>query len=192
MVKKMDNTDLALELFNPNEKGISRWVKKTECIGKYSSLYPKNGNHWYRNMGLRKFIFEKRIIEGDTEWRFNGMKDGSGTRSIRTDIRDEILKRPCVITGLKFSRGHKIEVDHRDGRYPENVLNKENQKVEDFQPLLDSLNKQKRSDCAKCVKTGNRFDAREKGCSIPVTEGSLEYEGTCVGCYWYDPKKFLI
>ena len=189
---KIGNTELVLELFNPNDKGISRWVKKSECVGKYTQLYPKNGNHWYRNVGLKKFIFEKRKFDGDIEWRFNGLKDDSGTRSIRVDIRNEILKQPCVVTGLKFSGGHKIEVDHRDGRYPVCVMNKETQKIEDFQPLLESLNKQKRSECVKCVKIGNRFDARKNGCSIPVIEGSLKYEGTCVGCYWYDPKKFLI
>ena len=72
---KIGNTELVLELFNPNDKGISRWVKKSECVGKYTQLYPKNGNHWYRNVGLKKFIFEKRKFDGDIEWRFNGLKN---------------------------------------------------------------------------------------------------------------------
>lgn len=187
-----NNTDLVLELFNPDENGISRWVKKSECVGKYKSLFPKNGNHWYRNQGIKKYIFEKRKNDGDIEWRFNGIKTEKSDRGIRQDIWEEVRNMPCVVTGLKLSAGHKIEVDHKDGRYPERVLNKEKQNKEDFQPLIESLNKQKRSDCLKCVKTNIRFDAREKGCSIPVVEGSLEYEGTCVGCYWFNPKKFLV
>lgn len=189
---KQSNTELALDLFNPDENGISRWVKKSECVGKYQSLFPKNGNHWYRNVGLKKFVFEKRLEDGEIQWRFNGFKDETGDRTIRQDIWKEVRNQPCVITGLKLSNGHKIEVDHRDGRYPEKVLNKELQSIDDFQPLLESLNKQKRSDCLKCVKTGIRFDARQKGCSISVKEGDLEYKGTCIGCYWYNPKEFLV
>lgn len=189
---RITNTNLVLELFNPDDNGFSRWVKKNECVGKYQSLFPKNGNHWYRNVGLKKFIFEKRINNGDIEWRFNGLKYNNGDRSIRLDIWETTRNKPCVITGLKLSNGHKIEVDHKDGRYPEKVLNKDSQTLEDFQPLLESLNKQKRSDCLKCVKTGNRFDAKSKGCSISVKKGSLKYEGTCDGCYWYNPKDFLI
>jgi hypothetical protein len=189
---KQNNTDLVIELFNPDENGISRWVKKSECVGKYVSLSPSNGNHWYRNKGLKKYIFEKKTVDSEITWRFNGFKSEIGDRTIKPEIWNIVRQQPCVVTGLKLSNGHKIEVDHRDGRYPEKVLNIETQDLNDFQPLIESLNKQKRSDCSKCVKTGNRFDAKEKGCSISVTEGSLKYEGTCVGCYWYDPKKFLI
>ena len=70
---KQSNTELALDLFNPDENGVSRWVKKSECVGKYQSLFPKNGNHWYRNVGLKKFVFEKRLENGEIEWRFNGI-----------------------------------------------------------------------------------------------------------------------
>ena len=188
----MNNTELAIELFNPDQNGVSRWVNKSECVGKYISLFPKNGNHWYRNVGLKKFIFEKRIVNNETQWRFNGYKDNNGTRRIRKDIWEEVRNKPCVITNLKLSNGHKIEVDHKDGRYPDDVLNLDKQTIDDFQPLLESLNKQKRSDCIKCSKTNIRYDAKERGCSVSVVQGNINYEGTCVGCFWYDPKKFLI
>jgi hypothetical protein len=187
----MNNTELAIKLFNPNENGISRWVSKEECVGEYNPLYPTNGNHWYRNTGLKKFIFEKKIEEGKIFWRFNGLKNDVSSREIRPDIWNEIRQQSCVITGLKLSGGHKIEVDHKDGRYPDKVLTFDGQTIDDFQPLLESLNKQKRSDCIKCKTTEIRFDAKEKGFSVSIISGSLKYEGTCKGCYWYDVKEFI-
>ena len=190
-MSKVNNTQLVLELFSPNELGQSRWVDKKELIGKWSSLYPTNGNHWYRNKGLSHLIFEKKEEGGSIQWRFNGLKSNLGTRGIRTDIWNEVRNQPCVITNLRLDGGHRIEVDHRDGRYPDRVMDLELQRVDDFQPLLESLNKQKRSDCIKCKVSGKRYDARERGCSISVSVGSLEYEGSCVGCFWFNPKEFL-
>jgi hypothetical protein len=187
----MNNTDLVLKLFNPDKDGYSRWVGKDECVGEYESLYPKNGNHWYRNVRLKKFIFEKKEENKKIFWRFNGLKNESGSRNIRPDIWNNIREQPCVITGLRLRNGHKIEVDHKDGRYPEDTLNLHTQKIIDFQPLLESLNKQKRSDCRKCKETNIRYDATEKGFKFPVIEGTLNYEGTCKGCYWFDVLEFI-
>jgi hypothetical protein len=187
----MNNTELVLKLFSPDVNGYSRWVSKEECIGEYNPLYPTNGNHWYRNTGLKKYRFEKKKEDKETFWRFNGLKNNSGSRNIRTDIWNEVREQPCVVTGLKLSNGHKIEVDHKDGRYPEEVLSLDTQNTEDFQPLLESLNKQKRSDCRKCKETNVRYDAKEKGFKCSVVEGNLNYEGTCKGCYWFDVKGFI-
>lgn len=185
----MNRTNLAIKLFNPNKNGVSRWVCKNECIGEYSSLMPTNGNQWYRNHGISgMYIFEKKIEDGKIYWRLNGFKQTNGSRYIRKDIRDSILKTPCVITNIISD---KNEVDHRDGRYPIDTLQKESQKLEHFQPLHPQLNKQKRSDCFKCKKTGVRYDAKERGCSISVVSGGLNYEGTCKGCFWFEPKSFL-
>jgi hypothetical protein len=187
----MNNTELVIKLFNPDKYGYSRWVNKEECVGEYSPLYPTNGNHWYRNNGLKKFIFEKKNEGKSIFWRFNGLKDDNNYRTIRPDIWNNIRQKPCVVTGLKLSNGHKVEVDHKDGRYPEQVLNFDSQKIEDFQPLLESLNKQKRSDCRKCRETNVRYDATEKGFKKSVIVGNLNYEGTCKGCYWFDVLYFI-
>jgi len=45
-----NNTNIYVGL--TDENGISRWVSKDECVGKFSSLYPTNGNTWYRNSGF--------------------------------------------------------------------------------------------------------------------------------------------
>jgi hypothetical protein len=119
------------------------------------------------------------------------LKNENTSRNIRLDIWNEIRNQPCVVTGLKLQNGHKIEVDHKDGRYPNSVLDPKTQRFEDFQALLDTLNKVKRTCCLMCVKNGKRFDAKSLGFGVSVTEGTLDYKGTCVGCYWYDIKEFI-
>lgn len=187
----MNRTELVIKLFNPNEDGISRWVSKEECVGEYASLYPTNGNTWYRNRGIKKYKLETDYSNSTIKWRFIGFNKVESPRTIKPEIWDKVRNKPCVVTGLKLENGHKIEVDHKGGRYSEKGLNIETQTIEDFQPLLESLNKQKRSDCLKCKKTNVRFDAKQKGFSISVTDGSLAYEGTCKGCYWYDVADFI-
>ena len=66
----------------------------------------------------------------------------------------------------------------------------ENQKLEDFQPLSSAANKAKRQHCKVCRETKKRFDARVLGFSKRAWAGNGLYEGTCVGCYWHDIKKF--
>lgn len=64
-----------------------------------------------------------------------------------------------------------------------------NQKQSDFQPLSKAANDAKRSHCAKCIKTGKRYDATSLGYSQGFILGD-ENTKTCQGCYWYDPKYF--
>ena len=187
----MNKTDLVFELFSPDENGISRWVSKEECVGKYESLYFNNGNPWYRNKGLSHLKFEKKTIDKVDHWRFNGLIEVNTDRPIRKDIREVITKLPCAHTGFKDTKNNKIIVDHKNGRYDDDkVKSKETQTIEDFQPLCNQANLQKRTHCGNCVKTNNRFDAKELGYIKSTYEGSLKYEGTCIGCYWYDCLKF--
>ena len=34
------------------------------------------------------------------------------------------------------------------------------------------------------------YDAKRLGYSVGWITGGSNYAGTCVGCYWYDPRKF--
>jgi hypothetical protein len=196
--KKPSKGKLALELMNPDENGISRWVDKSEFVGKYSSLDFNNGNNWYRDPSLKKYIFETSRTKKSYKFRVNGFKDDydtSITRMIRPDIREQILSQKCVHTGFRDSTNNYIVVDHKNGRYNNRdvlILNK--QDISDFQPMSNQANLQKRSDCAKCLKTGIRFDAKELGFSISHYKGDKRFDETsskgCEGCYWYDPIKF--
>lgn len=189
----MNRTKLILELFQPDENGISRWVSKNELIGRYSSLYPTNGNQWMRNRGLKHLKLEKQVIDSITYWRFNGLEENPKlNRPIKKEIKDELSKKPCVHTGFNGTKNNQIVIDHKNGRYnDEDVLDVKTQKPEDFQPLCNQANLNKRSYCNNvCIKTGKRFDAKKLGYEVSYIEGDEKYEGTCVGCYWADCIKF--
>jgi hypothetical protein len=189
----MNRTELILELFAPDENGISRWVSKNELVGRYSSLYPTNGNQWMRNRGLKHLKLEKETIDGVIHWRFNGFEENQkSNRPIKKEIRDELSKRPCAHTGFSGTKNNPIVIDHKNGRYnDEDVLNTKTQKLEDFQPFCNQANLQKRTYCnIVCLKTAIRFDAKILGYDVSYIEGGEKYEGTCVGCYWADCIKF--
>lgn len=200
--KKEDNKisygELALKLLTPNEDGFSRWVSKKDFIGEYQPLYFNNGNHWYRDSKLSKYIFEKKGRGQDYKCRLAGLKENYNTeltRLVRPDIREIILKETCVHTGFNNTTNNHIVVDHKNGRYnEENVLMLAQQETKDFQPLCNQANLQKRSDCGKCKETGIRFDAKSLGYSISFLSGCEFFDENalngCEGCYWYDPLKF--
>ena len=86
---------LFYELAMPNEKGESRWVSKTEFIGKYSSLMFNNGGDWCRKESsiAQKFNleFDKKTTPGPgiDRIRLCGVKtedDLTGKQGIRNDI----------------------------------------------------------------------------------------------------------
>jgi hypothetical protein len=191
----MNRTELVLELFAPDENGVSKWISKNQLVGRYSSLYPTNGNQWMRNRGIKHLILEKTIIDNITHWRFNGFdQNQKSNRPIKKEIRDEFLKKPCAHTGFNGTNNNPIVIDHKNGRYnDEDVLNIKTQKPEDFQSMCNQANLQKRSYCNNiCIKTGFRFNAKTLGYNISYTEGGEKYEGTCVGCYWNDCIDFKI
>jgi hypothetical protein len=185
----MNRTQLVLELFAPDENGVSRWVSKNELVGRYASLYPTNGNQWMRNRGIKHLNLEKTVIDRVIHWRFNGFKlKQNANRPIKKEIRNQLSKKPCVHTGFGGTNNNPIVIDHKNGRYnDEDVLNVNTQKLDDFQSMCNQANLQKRSYCNNvCVKTNSRFDAKILGYGVSYTEGGEKYEGTCVGCYWYD------
>ena len=63
-------------------------------------------------------------------------------------------------------------------------------KPDDFQPLSKTANNAKRQHCKICRETGKRFDATRLGYSVKQYKGNQKYEGSCIGCYWYDPLMF--
>ncbi len=195
---------LFLELAQPNENGVSRWVRTTEFIGKYKPLELGNGCSWGRKESqlqkLYKVEFNKSITPGNridairlvgknTEQHFN--------QAIRKDICEEIRKRKCVMLGVNgTSANTQIEVDHKDGRKNDmRVSNQSTQRLEDFQPLCKAANDIKRQICKNCKATDKRWDARNiEGNPYSFYEGDENYTETlgCVGCYQYDPVEYRI
>lgn len=191
----MTKTELFVELAEPNEEGISRWVSVLEFVGDYASLTFGNGASWARKESTlaKKYIieFDKSITPGNgiDRIRLNGFNNGDYSQHIRADIKREIKKRRCVVLGTS-----NPEVDHKNGMKNEDrVMRNEEQRLEDFQPLSKAANDAKRQFCKECRRTGIRYDAKLLGYPMSYYQGGAEHnfeEDACVGCYWYDPLEF--
>ncbi len=198
----MTKTELFIELAKPDNKGISRWVKVSEFVGKYASLQLGNGGSWCRRSSslAKKYIIEvdKFISTGNSidAIRLNGFREGETfNQAIRKDIKDFYKTQRCVMLGVKgFSENTKIEVDHKDGRKEDwRVSNIDTQSFDDFQPLCKAANDIKRQICKECKVSNERWDATNiKGNPYPFYEGDKNYteELGCIGCYQYDPVEY--
>lgn len=198
--KKQSKKELFLELAQPDKDGCSRRVNVTEFVGKYSVLVMGNGCDWGRkNSPLRQaYILEmdKSITPGNRvdRVRLKGFnRNDSFSQAIRKDICDEIRKRRCVMLGINGkSENTIIEVDHKDGRKNDmRVSDMSTQQIDDFQPLCKAANDIKRQICKNCTQSDKRWDARNiEGNPYGFYEGDERYNGTCVGCYQYDPVEY--
>ncbi|MEG2013577.1 MAG: hypothetical protein RR063_10315 [Anaerovoracaceae bacterium] len=192
----MTKTELFIQLANPNEEGISRWVDVTEFIGKYSSLTFGNGASWARKESAlaKKFIieFDKSITRGNgiDRIRLAGKDCGDYSQHISSDIKKQIKACRCVILGTS-----NPEVDHKNGvKNEDRVMKNEGQRLTDFQPLSKAANDAKRQFCKVCRCTGIRYNAKLLGYPMSYYQGddklNIEDENACVGCFWYDPIEF--
>lgn len=190
--------DLFVELANPNSDGVSRWVSKSEFVGKYSPLMFQNGADWCRKEStIARYYyveFDKSVTPGNgvDRIRLNGYKkpeDRIGSQSIRSDIKQYYKQKRCVVLGTS-----NPEVDHKNGwKNDDSVMNVATQKMEDFQPLSKAANDAKRQFCKECRATGERFDAKRLGYPMSYCKGCKMHDGTatgCEGCFWYDPIEF--
>ena len=195
--------ELFLELAQPDENGISRWVNTSEFIGKYSTLELLNGLNWGRKSSTLAKTYnvetDKSITMGNKIDRirlngFNTCHTANHTQSIRSDIKREISKKRCVVLGTNRSCDHPVEVDHKNGRKDDSrVMSTATQQFEDFQPLSKPANDAKRQFCKECKETGKRYDAKlHMGYPISFTQGDENYTQVlgCIGCFWYDPVAF--
>lgn len=197
---KANTDELFVELAKPDEKtGISRWVAKTEFVGKYKDLMFQNGWSWGRGDGklAKKYILERFPAHGAIEKvRTNGYNvQESFNQAIRKDIKDFYRDKNCVMLGVcGTSVNTRIEIDHKDGRKNDlRVSDKATQKLEDFQPLCKAANDVKRQICKECKKTDKRWNAKNlKGNPYSFYDGDENYttELGCVGCYQYDPVEY--
>lgn len=170
----------------PNCRGVSGWIdidSVNEALiadghrpdtGNGSTLFNDD-----RGMGI-KYNLQKYYLSGALlSVKLDGFKKKQKLY-IPKAIRNVLKNQPCALCGTS----HQIEIDHKDG------VKKETQDEQDFQPLCKHCNGRKREVCKKCRETGQRFDAMSLGFSRPVSSGNILYEGTCVGCFWHDPKAF--
>lgn len=181
--------DLFLELAQPADDGYSRRVSVTEFVGKYERLRMGNGGSWCRSDGAlaKRYNIVRKLERGRIiSVELHGYNKNPIIKTIRKDIKEHDRGERCVI----LATGN-TEVDHKDGRRDDPKLNDTaTQQIEDFQPLSKAANYAKRQHCKECRETGNRFDAKRLGYTVSQVRGNGVYRGSCVGCYWYDPKAF--
>ena len=188
----MTKAQMFLQASQPDEEGKTRlWL-----YSELETLYPgvefqtKNGGDWNRSDGqLKDFIVYREKDKNRTIGiRLDGYRETSIEKRIRTDIFKTIRKKRCRVVDVG---GENIECDHKDGRYSSDTYNSvENQNEDDFQPLLRNVNLSKRTHCKICEETNERYDAKRLGYSVGWIFGESVYAGSCIGCYWHDPRKF--
>lgn len=191
----MTKTELFIQLAQPDEQGISRWINVTEFVGEYACLTFGNGASWARKESTLakkyKVEFDKSLTKGNgiDRIRLAGFNDGDYSQHIRADIKRAIKAQRCVVLGTSDP-----EVDHKNGMKNEDrVMRNEDQRLEDFQPLSKAANDAKRQYCKECKRTQIRFDAKRLGYPISYYAGQAHHnfeENACIGCYWYDPIEF--
>lgn len=194
--KKQTKIELFEELAQIDKNGFSRWVSVDEFVGKYQGLQLLNGAGWSRDDGPfgRKYIVErdKSRTPGnktDAIRTVGFFTDNSYSSYIDPNIRRIIQSRRCVVLGTS-----NPEVDHKNGMKNETrVMQNEEQKLSDFQPLSKAANDAKRQYCKECKQTGIRYDAKKLGYPMSYYSGDSSHNGnedSCIGCYWYDPLEF--
>ena len=181
--------DLFLELAQPDTRGFSRAVSVDEFTGRYETLRFGNGGSWARDDGgLAKQYNIRRHKVGIriASVQLQGKKKAPIHKVIRADIKRHYRAKRCVVLDVG-----QTECDHKDGRRDDPRLNDPAQQtIDDFQPLSKAANNAKRQHCKRCRETGNRYDATIIGYPVAQAMGNGKYNGTCIGCYWYDPVEF--
>lgn len=185
-MKKKTKSDLFLELAKPDKAGFSHKVFITEFTGKYSPLIMGNGGDWCRTDGTlgKVYNIKRHLYKGAIDYvELRGYRKNITFNAIDPTIKSKLSNKPCAL----FGTTQNIEVDHKDGRkdnYGDSL------ELSDFQPLNKTANNVKREACKKCKSTNKRFDASSIGFNVGWVYGDSMYDGTCVGCFWYDIKEF--
>lgn len=199
LIKNIDNT---VRIFRKNTKvaavekalnidpntGISGYILIKDLEEKVGFSLSGNGSSYLRddaNLGL-KYILDKQYANGRLLLvRTLGFKISIISNDPTAEIKQLIYVQKCSICPTSTN----IECDHKDGRYIT-----VSDKLEDYQPLCGHCNKVKREACKRCIQTGKRYDARERGFFNGWTFGDRYFNITtygCVGCYLYDVKAFI-
>ncbi len=193
MLKNAFKTDskaaLFLELAKPDRDGFSRRVSVVEFTGRYDTLKLGNGGSWCRDDGglARSFNIQREKEGGRiVAIVLHGAKKQPIDKPIPAQIARTIRQQPCAVLAIG-----KVEVDHKDGRRDDpRLVDSSKVKKSDFQPLSKAANNAKRQHCKECRAQGRRFDAKRLGYQVSQFKGNGIYRGSCIGCYWHDPKQF--
>lgn len=158
-------------------------------IATHGDLKTDNGGSWCRSDGpLGAYFNIHRAKRGGriVSVQLTGYRQNEFSNVIDREITEAYKNENCRVLGIG---GKYIEIDHKDGRKQDYKLH-DNQTLDDFQPLHKAVNIAKRRHCQVCAATGIRFDATRVGYPVQQFIGPEKYNGSCIGCYWHDPKRF--
>lgn len=197
--RKKSLVEIFEEEAEPDEDGFSKRIVSVEDLKrKYGEQFTmNNGGSWCRDdgsLGKKYKIVRHKKNNKIVAVELQGFNNNPVQKAIATHIKKAFSSSRCSIlqTG-------KVQIDHKDGTYDsQQIKNLQGQNIADFQPLSQAANAAKRQHCKECLdgtnstrksQPRNRFDARRLGYSEGWIKGG-PHTDNCVGCYWYDPKKF--
>jgi hypothetical protein len=177
-----------------------RWARKkfnyTVIYAKKTKTYSENEedhmdnqileDFWKKNANMKTGIIGIFVHSP----RINVIK-----RPIRKDILDVIRCQPCVVCGSKTD----IICDHKNDLYnEERVLHTESQTLEDFQPLCNHCNLQKRQIFKEETQQGRLYSAKQMAryrvFPFEFPWEKKAFDSTDFSCktdtFWYDPVEF--
>ncbi len=117
------------------------------------------------------------------------------SRPIRSDILKKVVSNPCVMCGTRSN----IVCDHKNDLYnDERVLNAQTQIEDDFQPLCNHCNLQKRQVCIEETANQKLYSAKNiasyKQYKFEFPWEKKAFDAYDVDCkkdtLWYDPVEF--
>jgi hypothetical protein len=206
-VKKMAKSQLVLEIFKPDEKGVSEWKTREELDWTPLKLTGNGNSRDGAFFGDKTYVWETKRYNGAKtgkvlELRTNGFSDYSRNklrnRTIRKDIRKQLLiEQPCCCV---CGTSSNLEIDHKNDLYNEDsVFTSETQKIEDFQVLCKHCNDVKRQVCKNTFTEKKRMGASKipmlEALDVDFTEGGETFDKTdedgMKGTFWYDPIDFV-
>jgi len=160
---------------------------------KNAILYSENENDTIPNDILANFLLNNNG-KGIIGIYVHSIKNKIITRRINKKIQQEITKLSCVICGKKDTI-----CDHKNDLYNDiRVLDINTQIIDDFQPLCNHCNLQKRQIC-KEEKINNKIYSAKNIQRYKVYDFNFPWElknfdindiNCKLNTYWYDPIKF--
>jgi hypothetical protein len=215
------NNEIMEDLVIEATQNFTRILATSEIREKYPSLYWGGngiGDRWANKKFNYTVIYTKKtrlysensedLIPTDLLNEFLDIKRGAGIigvfvhskrlnsqkRPINKHIHKEITRLSCVVCGT-----NDTICDHKNDLYnDERVLNVKTQIIQDFQPLCNHCNLQKRQICRSEEESGILYSAkniqRYKIYDFDFPWEKKNYDNLDIHCktdtFWYDPVKF--
>jgi hypothetical protein len=177
-----------------------RWANKKYNYGsvfsnKEPKIYSENDDDVIPPEILQEFLETNKGGIGIIGIFAFSKRENIEIRPINENIKKEIKKNPCVICGSKTD----MACDHKNDLYnDERVLDSKTQIIDDFQPLCNHCNLQKKQVCIKEKQTQKIYSAkniaRYKQYRFEFPWEKKVFDKTDTKCkedtYWFDPVEF--